>query len=142
LFNTRRISSRVTEKKEKRGNKGKEGQARSGETGWAGYKARVEQMIDGGGTQERKGGKEREKEKVAYQEAFRSSAQGWTLVSTKTLSLIRVRFECPKDSGRKRKKRKNKNRSKKRRKATSEKPRKQERLLSVKATETRPFPQL
>ena len=71
-------------------------QARSGETGWAGYKARVEQMIDGGGTQERKGGKEREKEKVAYQEAFRSSAQGWTLVSTKTLSLIRVRFECPK----------------------------------------------
>ena len=96
LFNTRRISSRVTEKKEKRGNKGKGGQARSGETGWAGYKARVEQMIDGGGTQERKGGKEREKEKVAYQEAFRSSAQGWTLVSTKTLSLIRVRFECPK----------------------------------------------
>jgi len=79
LFNTRRISSRVTEKKEKRGNKGKEGQARSGETGWAGYKARVEQMIDGGGTQERKGGKEREKEKVAYQEAFRSSAQGWTM---------------------------------------------------------------
>ena len=84
------------------------------------HSRREEQMIDGGGTQERKGGKEREKEKVAYQEAFRSSTQGWTIVSKTTLSLILVRFECPKDSGRKREKKKDQRSKKKQRQRNQE----------------------